>query len=299
MGSSKDDRSEQTANLFELSVALELDEAVDPVLSSPAKNKNKEDLSIPRERVAAAVRSTRLIAHLERPIRIGTYKNQVAYLLAFNFSFQHVHESSFNRIRGAEIEISFKDASLDGKTRGNPSVVKFHPIHYKGPISQGSVKYTTEAQIQGASISGGPSLGLSHSQERIFPKESKLVVHGVRDGPSPWNIIRWTISEDRILEQGMPCEMKLPVIVNMKESRRFSAHVTVSAHYMFVKGTLAKMFPVIGKYDDPLFFNHDILEDLASNQAQTSADGTPIAEIVGKLDDVDLGTAQYSSFATL
>lgn len=298
MSLSQDPHSDEIANLFESSIALELDEAVDPVLSSPPMN-NEEDLSIPREHIAAAVRSTRLIAELKRPIVIGTFNDQAAYLLTFRFSFQRLLENSFSRIRGAVIEIAFKDASLDGVIRKNPSVVKFHPELYQGPISQSSLTSTIEPNVQAFSIPGGPSLGLNYSRERVLLQESRLIAHGARDGRPTRNIIRWTIDEDKFLEQGMPREMKLPVIVNMIESRRFSTHVTVYAHYMLMRGTLAKMFPVIGRNDDPLFFDHSVLENIATSQAQRSADGTPVAEIVGMLDAVDLGTAQYSSFATL
>ena len=281
---------------FSTSIALELDEVIDPVLSSPTRNDEAEELSIPRERIAQAVRSTRLIADLERPIRIGTFNNQTAYLLTFHFSFQRLQEDNFKRIRGAVIEIIFEDASLDGINRRNPSVVKFHPDLYKGPISHGTSKSTIEGNLQVASISGGPNIGGLYSKERFLPQESKLIVHGARDGRPNRNIIRWTIEEDHILELGMPHEMRLPVIINMQEPRRFSAKVTVSAHYMFMRGTLAKMFPVIGRNDDPLFFDNAILKEIATNKTKVSADGTRIAEMAGNLNDYMLDTLEYSSF---
>lgn len=257
-------------------------------------------MSIPRERIASAIGSTRVIADLERPIRMGSFKDQTAYLLSFHFSFQRVLDASFKRIRGAVIEIIFEDASpppLDGTAgkRKNPSVVKFHPVLYTGPISRGSLTSTTEANIQIPSIPNGPTTGLSHSQERTVPQEGRLLVHGALDGSPTRNIVRWTVEEDGILKQGMPHEMRFPVIINMKKPRRFLARVTVSAHFMFMKGTLAKMFPVIGKAHDPLYFDHDILEEIATKQNQVGADGTRIVEMVGKLDDA-LDAMGYGSF---
>lgn len=302
MSCSPDLQTSNPAHLFKPSIiALDLDDAIDYVLSSPTTN-NEEDqeLFIPRERIASAIRSTRVIADLERPIRRGSFNDQTAYLLSFHFSFQRVLDNSFKRIRGAVIEITFEDASPpppDGTagSRKNPSIVKFHPVLYTGPISHGTLTSTTEANLQILSIPNGPTIGLSHSQERTVPQESRLLVHGALDGTSTWNIVRWTVEEDEILKQGMPYEMRLQVIINMKKPRRFLARVTVSAHYMFMKGALAKLFPVIGKVHDPLYFDHDILEEIATKQNQVGADGTRIVEMVGRLDDV-LDTVEYGSF---
>ena len=302
MSCSPDLQASSPAHLFKPSlITLDLDDATDYVLSSPATN-NEEDqeLSIPRERIASAVRSTRVIADLERPIRMGSFNDQTAYLLSFHFSFQRVLDDSFKRIRGAVIEITFEDAippPPDGTAgrRKNPSIVKFHPVLYTGPVSRGTLTSTTEANLQIPSIPNGPTTGLRHSQERTVPQESRVLVHGALDGNSTWNIVRWTVEEDGILKQGMPHEMRLRVIINMKKPRRFLARVTVSAHYMFMKGALAKLFPVIGKIHDPLYFDHDILEEIATKQNQVGADGTRIVEMVGRLDDV-LDTMEHGSF---
>ena len=290
------------ADLFKPTIIdLDLDDAVDHVLSPPTTN-NEEDqeLSIPRERVASAVGSTRVIAKLERPIRMGSFNDQTAYLLSFHFSFQRVQDDIFNRIRGAVVEITFEDASPpppDGTAgrRKNPSVVKFHPVLYTGPISQGTLTSTTEANLQIPSTPNGPTTGLSHSRQLTVPQESRLLIHGALDGTSTWNIVRWTVEEDEILKQGMPHEMRLRVIINMKKPRRFLARVTLSAHYMFMKGALAKLFPVIGKAHDPLYFDHDILKEIATKQNQVGPDGTRIVEMVGRLDDA-LDTVQPGSF---
>lgn len=294
----------QTANpahLFQPSIiALDLDDAVDHVLSSPVTNEEDQDLSIPRTRIASAVGSTRVIAELERPIRTGKFNDQTAYLLCFHFSFQRVLDDSFKRIRGAVIEITFEDASPPPPSgtagrRKNPSVVKFHPVLYTGPISQGTLTSTTEANLQIPSAPNGPTTGLIHSRQLTVPQESRLRIHGALDGTSNWNIVRWTVEEDGILKQGMPYEMRLRVIVNMKKPKRFLARVNVSAHYMFMKGALAKLFPVIGKVHDPVYFDHDILEEIATNQNQVGDDGTRIVENVGQLDDV-LDTVEHGAF---
>lgn len=280
------------------SIGLELDESIDPVLSSPIKNnKDENEESIPRETIAAEVRSTRFIAALERPIRFGTFNDQTAFLLTFHFSFQRVLGGYFNRVRAVDIKIVFDDAPLD-QTVGagrNPSIVRFHPVEYEGPTSYGNVTYCSGISSDLSSIPGGPSSGAHLSREVNIPIVSSLKVHGTRSGTPTRNKIVWTIEEDEILKTGMPREVKLSLTMNMKEARRFSAKVIVAAHYSFKYGLLAKTFPVIGRSNDPLFFDPPLLEDIAQNQ-QTGPDGGPISILAGRLDDNLLDGIEYSSF---
>lgn len=95
------------------------------------------------------------------------------------------------------------------------------------------------------------------------------------------------------MKTGMPREMRVPLIVNMKEERRFSAKVVVSAHYAFKRGIYSKLVPIIGKNIDPLYFDPSLLHDLARDE-KTELDGKPIAETKASLDDVPL--KMYSSF---
>ncbi|MCJ1427953.1 hypothetical protein MMC29_005860 [Sticta canariensis] len=286
------------------SIDLELDESIDPVLSSPVKGRvnrgeeeEEEAESIPREIIASEVRSTRFLAALERPIRLGTFNDYTAFLLTFRFSFQRVLDGYFKRVRAVDIEITFDDAPRD-QTVGagkNPSIVRFHPVEYNGPVTQGMVTYSSGINSDLSSVPGGPSVGAHLSREVNIPIESSLKVHGTRDGRPRRNKIIWTIEEDRIRETGLPREVKMSLMINMNDARRFSARVVVAAHYMFKKGILAKQFPVIGRTNDPLFFDPPLLQDMARTK-QTGPDGAPIAEIVGKLDANFLEGSEYSSF---
>ncbi|MCJ1467184.1 hypothetical protein MMC07_005807 [Pseudocyphellaria aurata] len=301
--------TDQTCNngpddLFEsIDLDLELDESIDPVLSSPSnkkkgnKDNDENDESIPPEMIAAEVRSTRFIAALERPIRLGTFNDQTAFLLTFHFSFQRTFEGSFNRVRAVEIKIVFEDAPRD-QTVGagrNPSIVRLHPVEYDGPATYGNAMYSSGIHSELISIPGGPSLGAHLSRDVNVPIVSSLNVHGTRSGTPTRNKVVWTIEENSILKTGMPREVKLSLIVNMKELRRFSARVIVAAHYSFMYGLLAKTFPVIGRSNNPLFFDPPLLEDIARNQG-TGPDGGPITMLVGSLDDDLLDGSEYSSW---
>lgn len=297
IGETSVDHVDEDGGLFR-TISFELDDSADELLSSPIEN-TEEEQSIPRELIAVEVRSTKVIASLERPICLGTFNSLPAFRLGFHLSFQRVLQGSFGRIRAVEIEITFEDAPKDAtvSTGTNPTIVRFHPELYNGPVSKGGITYHLELNGQLVSVAGGPSLGAALARDKSFPYESKLEVHGVVEGWPTRNKITWTIEEDHILGSGMPRDLKLPLIVNMKESRRFSAKLNVAAHYGFKRGMLAKTFPVIGKDVVPLFFDPQLLQDIAQRGTQTGPDGRPIAKLVGNLDAELLNTSEYSSFA--
>lgn len=135
----------------------------------------------------------------------------------------------------------------------------------------------------------------SYTHEVTAPLESKLYIHGISSGRGSKNKVTWTIREDRLKNDGVPREMRMPIIVTSKEPRRFSARVTVSAHYAMVRGQLAKMIPVIGKMDDPLFFDPVAIK-IAADEGQTGPDGKLIAHDVENLNGLSL--VEFSSFQT-
>lgn len=291
-----EDHLDEDGDLFQ-TISFELDDSADDLLSSPSRNTEEEQF-IPREVIAAEVRSTTVIAKLERPICLGTFNGLPAFLLRFHFIFQRVSQGFFDRIRAVEIKIVFEDAPTDPivASSKNPTIVRFHPEEYHGPVSRGTVTDHTEVNAKIAPGLGGPSFDIVLSRDASIPRESKVIVHGAVDGWPTQNKITWTIDEDNILATGMPRNLKLPLIVNMKEPRRFSAKLVVAAHYGFKKGSLAKTFPVIGKKVAPVFFDPQLLQDLAQQTTRTGPDGKPIAKLVGNLDVISLNTSEYSSF---
>ena len=196
----------------------------------------------------------------------------------------------------ATIGITFDDAPSDltAPSKNNPSVVLHHPIEHQGAVSTGTVSYHNEVNAQVSSIPNGPTIGTNFSMEVSRPQEGRLVVHGVTSGRPTRNKITWTVEENDVLKSGMPREMRMALVVNTKEERRFSARVIVTAHYAFNRGVIAKMIPVIGKSHDPLYFDPAVLRDIAQKQTQTGLDGRPIAENVGPIEGIAL--SEYTSF---
>lgn len=119
------------------------------------------------------------------------------------------------------------------------------------------------------------------------------MVHGVRGGGRNRNSITWVVEQDAVEKSGIPREIRLPLIVTRPGDRRFSACVTVKAHYGFWRGALARSVPVIGKNNEPIYFDPATLESVAKSR-QRGNDGTIIAELYGPFDKVDLMT--WSSF---
>lgn len=149
---------------FTRAIPLSIDDSADALLSTPRIINTEQELSIPREVIADAVHSTRFYAELERPIRVGSYglKDQRAWLLCFHFSFQRLSDGWLTRVRAATIEIEFIDAPSDGSKAPNPSIARFYPQLYEGPMSHGQVVKTTDASLNVAPLSGGPSLGTGY-----------------------------------------------------------------------------------------------------------------------------------------
>ncbi|MCJ1282852.1 hypothetical protein MMC26_002178 [Xylographa opegraphella] len=288
-----------TTHDFSWSISLDVDSSADAstdsFLSSRTTNTAEEE-SIPREIIAEEVRSTRFQAELERPILIGTFNDQLAFLLCFKFSFQRLSHGFLKRIQMATMEITFDDAPSDRTvpSKPNPCVVRHYPIEHQGAVSTGTVSYYKEVNAQVSSIPYGPTFGTNISTTGSRPQEGRLVVHGVTSGRQARNRITWTVEENDVLQSGMPREMKMALVVNMKEERRFSARVIVTAHYAFNRGLIAKMIPVIGKSHDPLYFDPAVLRDIAQKQAQTGLDGRPIAKNIGPIDNISL--SEYTSF---
>lgn len=277
-----------------ISFSLDTTSAV-PSLGPSRTPNTQEELSIPRETIADVIGSSRLHAELVRPIRLGTYNKQPAVLLCFHFSFQRLSESWFTRVRAATITIEFLDAPWDASKGTNPSVADFYPVDYNGSTSYGQVVKSTNATLKVAPLSGGPSLGTGYSHEVTVPLESELHVHGVRTGRPSKNKVVWTVGEDQLKRDGVPREMWMPIIVTSKQPRRFSAKVTVSAHYAIIRGQLANMVPMIGKMDEPLYFDPAALK-AAIEEYQTGLDGTPIAQNMGDFNDKSFSLADYCSF---
>jgi len=116
-------------------------------------------------------------------------------------------------------------------------------------------------------------------------QKGRVVVHGVRGGGKHRNSITWSIEQDAVAESGIPRNIELPLVITTRGESRFSAKVTVKAHYGFRRGPLAR---VLGKNDEPLFFDPMVLESMANMGVEKGPDGKFIVKHSGPFDSVDL-----------
>ncbi|KAJ4354320.1 uncharacterized protein N0V89_006055 [Didymosphaeria variabile] len=251
-----------------------------------------QELSIPREDIAEVVGGSRLVAELKRPIQIGTFNELPAYLLRTHFSFQRASSNWLYRIRAAEITIVFEDAptkepivKLSRNKQQHPAIAAFHPTLFEGEVSHALVTESVNAGLEATQFGVGATLGTERS--KTYLEKGRVVVHGVRGGGRHRNSITWVVEQDSVEKSGIPRDIKLPLIVTRQNNNRFSARVTVKAHYGFWRGALARSVPVVGKNEEPLYFDPATLEDMIKDGTR-GPDGTPVVELCEKFDEADL-----------
>ncbi|KAF2450171.1 hypothetical protein P171DRAFT_479280 [Karstenula rhodostoma CBS 690.94] len=288
----KEQLNDTTTNApFSWSVPLEVSSDSATYLDRSQASDDQE-LSIPREVIAEVVGGSRLVAELKRPIKIGAYNELPAYLLQAHFSFQKASSNWFYRIQTAEITIVFEDAPLNEPAvkvsrnkQQHPAIAAWYPELFEGEVSQASITVSVNAGLEVGYMGAGASLGTEKS--RTYLEKGRVVVHGVRGGGRHRNSVTWVVEQDSIEKAGIPRDIKLPFIVTRQNNNRFSARVTVKAHYGFRRGPLARSVPVVGKNEEPLYFDPATLEDMIEN-GNRGPDGTPIVESCGMFDEKDL-----------
>ncbi|KAF1957693.1 hypothetical protein CC80DRAFT_592202 [Byssothecium circinans] len=280
---------------FSWSIPLEISGDGATYLDRSQTNNNTEELSIPRPVIAEVIGGSRLVAELERPLKIGTYNELPAYLLQTHFSFQRANSTWLYRIQAAEITIVVEDAPASDATaktaKQHPAVAAWYPKLFDGEASHAVVTESMSTALDAGYMGAGAKVGTEKS--RTFLETGRVVVHGVRGGGRNRNSITWVIEQDSIQKSGIPRDIKLPLIVTRQSGGRFLARVTVKVHYGFWRGALARSIPVVGKNDEPLYFDPATVEAMAQN-GEKGPDGTPVAELCGPFDGIDL--KDWSSF---
>jgi len=134
-----------------------------------------EELSIPREVISEVVGSSRLVAELERPIKIGTFNELPAFLLRTRFAFQRASSNWLYRIQAAEITIVFEDAQMNmasletkkKKALQHPAIAAFYPEQFEGEISQALVTEGGSVSLDAGYMGVGASVGVETSRTYV------------------------------------------------------------------------------------------------------------------------------------
>jgi len=261
------------------------------------KNTQEEKEEIPRQIVAnlGAVRRTHFTAGINRPIIIGTYGNEPAYLLCCNFGFHRTVDTWLTRIRGATITIDFEDAPHTEKDPlgEDPAVVRFYPEQspFMGTKSYGTA--TTSVEVKQLIGSASPVCFKAAYSKTV---EGGLIISGTTAGKGMFRVV-WRLLENQVSKSGMPRTVTLPVIVVPRGKRRFKATLDVKMDYSWVNQLVpgvGQSAPLAGKNVEPVFFDPGVLEKLARDKVRSRVDKKTIVTVLDEESLENIELAKYS-----
>jgi hypothetical protein len=175
----------------------------------------------------------------------------------------------------------------------HPSVVKTFPgpEGWQGPVSTRSIANEVGVGLQAGWTGLGADVGWSQTSTRDDSGLAKIET--MRTGPQR-NSLLVTVTENPIDASGIPSLLVMPFLVT-HHSRRFSMRVTVKATFGFWRGKLAESIPVLGRADEPVFFDTAVLaQKMEANEKGIG--GLKLIEWVEGLDNVCL--QEHSSLQT-
>lgn len=280
-----------------------------PLLAAAAQKNTGNELSIPREVISSSVSSTSMVSEILRPLTAGTYKGQPAYLIQLQLQIQSSapRQSWRRRIQAVSISIVAEDAPLcaempvkanRGELEGeggdkNPAFIKTYPgpEGWEGPVATQKKNKEIGIELQG----GWMGFALSFFTSKALEKEEKgrARVTTMRFGRKNRNEMRITAVENPVDAAGVPAHLIIPILL-VHHNRRFSLRVIVKATFGFWRGKIAESFPVLGKADDPLYFDPEVIDHVIET-GKTEFGGSNIGEWKGEISDLDL--SKYSSLS--
>ncbi|KAH8178996.1 hypothetical protein LIA77_00515 [Sarocladium implicatum] len=310
--SEEDDAAAQSPLLLPLTVSIDDDGGQ---LSVPQTN-TQAQLSIPREIISSGKRSSMLQAQLLRPVLAGTYLDEPAYLVRLQLQLSLSaggNQTWFNRIQSADIHVQMEDgprdevaSARDGEEDSDeeedetdddydeellhPSIVKAFPGPNGWEGTPHSAERTTQSTV-GVQLGydlANISYNIGGSQTRTETRAVKVKV--AHRGPG-LNILHVRVEENAVDKAGVPDYLVVPFIVTHR-TRRFRMRLAVHARYGLWRGKAADMLPILGRADDPLYFDPTVMKRLM-DKGRRGANGEKIVEWHGLLDDTRL--EEYSS----
>ncbi|KFY85032.1 hypothetical protein V498_07770 [Pseudogymnoascus sp. VKM F-4517 (FW-2822)] len=167
----------------------------------------------------------------------------------------------------------------------HPSIVNTFPgvNGWEGPLRSALVTETIDFGTQ----LGDPFISVlgnrSNSETRVKTGAVKVKL-GIKGRRS--NILHVVVEENPIDREGVPDFLVIPFVIAHK-ARRFSMRVAINARYGFVRGKLAEMWPILGRADEPLYFDPLVMRQLME-KGQRDDSGKKKVEWRGVLDSIEL-----------
>lgn len=210
--------------------------------SGPSREKNVDPDSTCEEvgeTYAEMISHSRIRAALKRPIRLHKFYGAPACLLVLEIGMYDTTQSRQMRrlLRFKAMDISAKFEDSGGLFRSDPEIVMFCPEEYTGEPTVVKHAYSNTA---GASInmSGGLPIGARvgiHRHHNIqFTEKCNVSITGstLRMGDKT-TIVKWQLSEDRALRQGMPKQLRFAIAVSYPVARAFTMKLNFMANLGF------------------------------------------------------------------
>ncbi|KAF4956682.1 hypothetical protein FGADI_3671 [Fusarium gaditjirri] len=301
--SDADDTNFTSPILLPLTVSIDDDDAGQ--LSAPQTNTTAE-LSEPRQIISSGDSSKFLQAELLRPVLAGTYFDEPAYLvqLQLHLSLSSGNRSWLSRIQTVDIHVLVEDAPRDDRQNvsddssdddyeeeefPHPAIVKSFPSPsgWEGTPQSADVTLTHGIGVQ---VGYNPaSISYSIGQSRAWTKTGAVKVQ-VAHKPGQ-NKLHVRVEESSVDKAGVPDYLLVPFIIRHR-SRRFRMRVGIHARFGFWRGKLAEVVPILGRADEPLFFDPHVMRR-AMEKGRRGVNGEKVVEWRGVLDEVAL--QEYSS----
>ncbi|KAF5648298.1 hypothetical protein F25303_5022 [Fusarium sp. NRRL 25303] len=291
-----------------LPLTLSIDDDGAGQLSTPQINTPAE-LSEPRQIISSGDPSKFLQAELRRPIFAGTYLNESAYLvqLRLHLSLSSGNRSWLSRIQTVDIHVHVEDAPRDDAKNASddsdssdsdyeeeefphPAIVKAFPSPsgWEGTPQSAEVSLTHGISMQ---VGYNPaSVSYNIGESRTWTKTGAVKVKVAHKGPGQ-NKLHVRVEESSVDKAGVPDYLVVPFIIRHR-SRRFRMRVGIHARFGFWRGKLAEVVPILGRADEPLFFDPLVMRR-AMEKGRRGVNGEKVVEWRGALDEVAL--QEYSS----
>ncbi|KAF5561143.1 hypothetical protein FPHYL_6331 [Fusarium phyllophilum] len=277
-------------------------------LSAPQTNTPAE-LSEPRQIISSGDPSKFLQAELGRPVFAGTYLNEPAYLvqLRLHLSLSSGNRSWLSRIQTVDIHVLVEDAPRDDAQNASddsdssdsdyeeeefphPAIVKAFPSRSGWEGTPQSAEVTLSHGI-GLQVGYNPaSISYNIGESRTWTKTGAVKVQVKHNGPGQ-NKLHVRVEESSVDKAGVPDYLVVPFIIRHR-SRRFRMRVGIHARFGFWRGKLAEVVPILGRADEPLFFD-PLVMSRAMEKGRRGVNGEKVVEWRGVLDEVAL--QEYSS----
>ncbi|KAE8443213.1 hypothetical protein EG329_002081 [Mollisiaceae sp. DMI_Dod_QoI] len=180
-----------------------------PLSTSPEPEGEQDD----EEGILELIVSKSYMSIRLRSIQRGTYNSSPSALLIFDVVFQPYTPQKY-RFKSARFEVTFQKQTEFIPYSSQPRILSYAPIHATGDITPETKAWEISTGIS-ASIALAPvtpELNLSVKKSSSHTTEHKMIIQGATKPPSKPFIVWWTLSEKKLVREGLPHDCAFAVV---------------------------------------------------------------------------------------